>query len=52
MYDREKIEKTEKIIEKGYHSGVFFLNNGWRNCVKPNFQGGGIRAGVKRVGVN
>ena len=23
MYDREKIEKTEKIIQKKYHPGVF-----------------------------
>ena len=24
MYDREKVEKTEKIIEKKYHPGVIF----------------------------
>ena len=23
MYDREKIEKTEKVIEKKYHLAVF-----------------------------
>ena len=33
MYDREKIEKTEKIIEKKYHLGVFLsLTMGGRNC--------------------
>ena len=33
MYDREKIEKTEKITEKKDHPGVFFsLTMGGRNC--------------------
>ena len=33
MYDREKIEKTEKIIEKKYHRDVFLsLTMGDRNC--------------------
>ena len=33
MYDREKIEKTEKIIEKSYHSGIFpSLTMGGGNC--------------------
>ena len=57
MYDREKLEKTEKIIEKKYHLGVFFsLTMGAEiaalGSVKPNFRGGGIRVGVKRAGVN
>ena len=33
MYDREKIEKTEKIIEKKYHPCVFLsLKMGDGNC--------------------
>ena len=57
MYDREKLEKTEKIIEKQYHPGVFLsLTMGGRiaalSGVKPNFGTGGIRAGVKRADVN
>ena len=32
MYDREEIEKTEKIIDK-YHAGVFLsLTMGGGNC--------------------
>ena len=57
MYDREKIEKTQKIIETKYHPGVILsLTMGGRiaalSSVKPNFEGGGIRAGVKKAGVN
>ena len=57
MYDREKLEKTEKIIEKQYHPGVFLsLTMGGRiaalSGVKPNFGTGRIRAGVKRADVN
>ena len=33
MYDREKIEKTEKITQKKYHPGVFLsLTMGGGNC--------------------
>ena len=33
MHDREKIEKTEKITEKKYYSGVFVsLTMGGGNC--------------------
>ena len=33
MYDREKIEKTGKMIEKKYHPGVFLsLTIGGENC--------------------
>ena len=33
MYDREKIEKTGKMIEKKYHPGVFLsLTIGGGNC--------------------
>ena len=33
MYDRDKIEKTQKRIEKKYHPGVFLsLTNGGGNC--------------------
>ena len=28
MYDREKIEKTEKIIDKKYHPGVSLTMGG------------------------
>ena len=51
MYDREKIEKTGKIMEKKYHLGVFLsLTMGGGIAAlsgfKPNFRGGGIRAGI------
>ena len=33
MYDREKIEKTEKVMEKKYHPSVFLsLTMDGRNC--------------------
>ena len=33
MYDREEIEKTEKIIDIKYHAGVFLsLTMGGGNC--------------------
>ena len=38
MYDREKIEKTEKIKEKKYHPGGFLsLEMGGGNC-DPNWR--------------
>ena len=54
MYDRKKVEKTEKIIEKKYHLGVFLsltMEIAVLSVVKRNFWGGGIRAGVKRASV-
>ena len=33
MYDKEKIEKIEKVIEKKYHPDVFlFFTMGGGNC--------------------
>lgn len=57
MYDRVKIEKTDKIIKKKYHPGVFLSLTMVAKIrvlsgVKPNFGGGGDRTGVKRASVN
>ena len=54
MFNKEKIEKTEKIIEKKYHPGIFLsltMEIAALSVVKPNFGGGGLRAGVKRASV-